>query len=65
LSEVRNLTDCATSKFRPAHLFVESLIDLGDLCDPAPALAVFHRQYLIARPVKVKGDIRYLLIEPI
>jgi hypothetical protein len=29
------------------------------------ALAVFERQDLLVRPMKVIGDIRYLLIEPL
>jgi hypothetical protein len=62
---VRNLSDCAASRVRPAHLLVESLIDLRYLGHPALSLTVFETEYLIARPVKVKGDIGYLLIEPV
>jgi hypothetical protein len=29
------------------------------------ALGVFEREYLFVRPVKVKRDVRYLLIEPL
>jgi len=47
------------------HLFIESPIDLGDLSDPALALAVFEREDLVVRPVKVIGNVRYLLIEPL
>jgi hypothetical protein len=46
-------------------LFVESPVDLGNLSDPPLALAVLQRQDLLVRPVKVKCDIRYLLIEPL
>jgi len=61
----RNEISSARLRVRPAHLVIESLIDFRDLCYPALAFRVFHSEYLIARPVKVKGDIRYLLIEPI
>jgi len=47
------------------HLFVEALVDFGNLCNPTLTLAVFERQDLLVRPVKVIGDIRYLLIEPL
>jgi hypothetical protein len=47
------------------RLFVESPVDLGDLCDPALTLAVFERENLVVRPVKVIGNVRYLLIEPL
>jgi hypothetical protein len=46
-------------------LFIEPLVDLRDLSDPALALGVFQRQNLFVRPVKVIGNIRYLLIEPL
>jgi hypothetical protein len=41
------------------------LIDLCDLGDPALALGVLQRQNLFVRPMKVIGDVRYLLIEPL
>jgi len=53
------------SKNRSAHLFVEALIDLRDLRDPALALSVLQRQNLLVRPMKVIGDVRYLLVEPL
>jgi hypothetical protein len=46
-------------------LFIEPLVDLRDLSDPALALGVFQRQNLFVRPVKVIGYVRYLLIEPL
>jgi hypothetical protein len=46
-------------------LIVESLVDLGDLGDPTTALGVLQRQNLLVRPVKVIGNVRYLLIEPL
>jgi hypothetical protein len=46
-------------------LIVESLVDLRDLGDPSLSLAVFKREDLIVRPVKVIGNVRYLLIEPL
>jgi hypothetical protein len=48
-----------------ACLLVEALIDLCDLCDPALALGVLQRKNLFVRPMKVIGDVRYLLIEPL
>jgi len=46
-------------------LLIESPVDLGDLCDPALTLPMFQRQDLLVRPVEVKCDISYLLIEPL
>jgi hypothetical protein len=48
-----------------ALLLVEPPIDLGDLGDPTLAFAMLHRQDLGVRPVKVKCQIRYLLVEPL
>lgn len=45
--------------------FVEAEIDFGNLRHPALALCVLQHQDLVVRPVKVKRDIRYLLIEPL
>jgi hypothetical protein len=53
------------SKRRSAHLLVEALIDLSDLRDPALALGVLQRKNLFVRPMKVIGDVRYLLVEPL
>jgi len=53
------------SKSSSAHLLVEALIDLGDFCNPALTFSMLHRQNLFVRPVKVIGDISYLLIEPL
>jgi len=53
---------------RPSRLrglLVKSPVELGDLVHPALSLAVFEREYLVARPVEVKGYVRYLLIEPL
>jgi hypothetical protein len=44
---------------------IETLIDPGDLFYPSLAFAVFEREELIVRPVKVIRDVRYLLIEPL
>jgi hypothetical protein len=46
-------------------LFVEAAIDLGDLVDPTEALAVLERQYLRVRPMKVKSQVGYLLVQPL
>jgi hypothetical protein len=45
--------------------FIEAEIDFGNLRHPLPALSVLQHQDLAVRPVKVKRDIRYLLIEPL
>jgi hypothetical protein len=52
-------------KSERACLLVEALIDLCDLRDPALALCVLQRKDLFVRPMKVIGDVRYLLIEPL
>jgi hypothetical protein len=46
-------------------LLVEASIDPGNLCDPALALAMFQRQHFGLRPVEMKCNVRYLLIEPL
>jgi len=46
-------------------LLVEALVDLRDFAHPALSLAVLQREDLFVRPVKVKGYVRYLLIEPL
>jgi len=47
------------------HLFVESLIDRGDLGNPLLPLAVFQPHDLVIGPVEVKGDVGYLLEQPV
>jgi hypothetical protein len=42
------------------HLFV----DLADLLDPALTAVVFEVEDVVGRPVKVIGDIGYLLVQP-
>jgi hypothetical protein len=46
-------------------LVVEALVDLCNLGDPTLALGVLQRQNFLMRPVKVIGNVRYLLIEPL
>jgi hypothetical protein len=46
-------------------LLVEAAIDLGDLGDPTLALAVLESQDLRMRPMKVKGQVGYLLVQPL
>jgi hypothetical protein len=46
-------------------LLVEALVYLRYLPDPAPPLAVFEREDLVVRPVKVKSYVRYLLLKPL
>jgi hypothetical protein len=43
----------------------QSLVDLGDFSHPALTLPMFESEDLIARPMEVKGYIRYLLIKPL
>jgi len=38
-------------------------IDLRNLFQPPPPLAVFERHQLFVRPVEVIGDVGYLLIQ--
>jgi len=49
---------------RLSRPFVESPVDSRDLFDPASARVVFEREYVVVRPVEMKGYVRYLLIEP-
>jgi hypothetical protein len=45
-------------------LFVKTLVNLGDFCHPLLAFWVFQSQNVFRLPVKVVGDIGYLLIKP-
>ncbi len=47
------------------RLLVQALIDPGDLGNPALPLAVLQRHDLLIRPMKVIGDVGYLLVEPV
>ncbi len=42
-------------------LFIDLVIDASHLSNPALPLPVFHRHNLLVCPVKVIGDIGYLL----
>ena len=42
---------------------VEFLVDGRDLPAPAPALAMFHPQDFLSRPVEVIRDVGYLLVD--
>jgi len=46
-------------------LRVETPIDLRNLGNPTLPLGMVQRQNLLVRPVKVIGNVRYLLIEPL
>jgi hypothetical protein len=46
-------------------LLVQAAVDLRDLRDPLLSLTVFEPEDLLVRPVKVIGDVRYLLTEPL
>ena len=43
----------------------EPAVDISDLCHPALALSVLEVHDRLARPVKVVGDIGYLLVQAI
>jgi hypothetical protein len=45
-------------------LLVEAQIDFCDLPHPSLALLMLERQDLFVRPVKMIGNVRYLLVEP-
>ena len=47
------------------RLLIEALIDLRNLHDPALALGVLQGQNLFVRPMKVIGNVGYLLVEPL
>jgi len=53
------------SQTTAAHLRIKALIDLRNLHDPALALGVLQRQNLFVRPVKVIGNVGYLLVQPL
>ncbi len=42
---------------------VQSLVDLGNFLHPLPPIIMLHLEYVIERPVKVVGDVGYLLEE--
>ena len=44
---------------------VDALVDLGDPFNPQLALAMLQCKHLVTRPMKVVGDIGYLLVEPV
>jgi len=46
-------------------LLVQTSIDLADFQHPPAPFAMVERQQLFVRPVKMKGNVRYLLIEPL
>jgi hypothetical protein len=48
-----------------AAVVVQAPVDAGNLIDPTLAVAMLQREDLIVRPMKMKCDIRYLLIEPL
>jgi hypothetical protein len=49
---------------RLSRPLIQSPVDPGDLLDPTAARVVFERQDVVVRPVEMKSDVRYLLIEP-
>src|SRR5687768_931921 len=44
-------------------LLVQGFVDLRYLSDPPPPVSVLHLQQCIHRPVKVVGDVGYLLVK--
>ncbi len=65
--------DTGFSPFHPSQqrgwflrlTFIEAGIDFGNLRHPLLSLRVLQHQDLLVRPMKMKCDIRYLLIEPL
>jgi hypothetical protein len=51
--------------FSALVLRIQAAVDLRNLFDPLPTLGVLQRHDLGVRPMEVKGDIRYLLVEPL
>jgi hypothetical protein len=49
----------------PCELLVQARVDADDLRDPALPLTMLERQNLRVRPIEVKRDIRYLLVQPL
>jgi hypothetical protein len=47
------------------RLLVEPAVDAGDLFHPTLPVAVLQRQDLLVRPVEMKRDVRYLLVQPL
>jgi hypothetical protein len=50
---------------RLSRPIAQTPVDACDLFDPPPARVVFEREDVVVRPVEMKSDIRYLLIEPL
>ena len=46
-------------------MLIQPLVDAGQLGHPALPLAVIQLHDLVIRPVKVKRQVRYLLVQPI
>jgi hypothetical protein len=65
VSEVSAVLKFRERASRLRALLVEALVYLRYLPDPAPPLAVFEREDLVVRPVKVKSYVRYLLLKPL
>jgi hypothetical protein len=47
------------------YLRIETLMNLGNLCHPALALSMLQGENLFVRPVKIIGNVGYLLVEPL
>jgi hypothetical protein len=58
-SQDRILTHIALS----LTCLIEATVDFGDFRDPPLPFAVFETQDFTARPVKVVGDVGYLLVQ--
>jgi hypothetical protein len=49
----------------PLDVLVETAVDRGNFLGPSPSIGVLQGEDLIERPMKVIGDVGYLLLEPI
>jgi hypothetical protein len=47
----------------PPGGFIETAVDAGNLLHPAPSLPVLEIQDVVQRPMKVIGDVGYLLVQ--
>ena len=68
LNQDRPPAYCSAKTFQPiaclrAAGFVKPAIDPRNFLDPALPLAVLKVEHLVGRPVKVIGDVGYLLID--
>src|SRR3982074_905472 len=54
-----------TTSWAGASLLIEPLVDAADLGHPPLPLTMVQLHDLVTRPVKVIGEVRYLLVQPL